>query len=356
MRVLKSLAFPLAFSAALALSACGDDNPVSFDDVDPAVMKEGLADVSAELATNEGLTTLSAMGFAIGSLFPASGSAALRASLPSELLRLNGLGTGGRRSIDAQRQAVRRVAASMRGPRSPSTHLIPDAITGKTMVWDEANDTYIDGNVAGAPSNGVRFRLYELDPLTNLPASPLVQIGYVDITDESTATTDAVGIGVVVGSTTVIDYVVSGSVSLTTENWSVVGFLRALTGNFQIDFDLAYTYSQSSESLTLLVEATGGFTLELATDNDSFDLTIGNGTDEISISGVDTATGETIEVRFNGTLVATGTATETGITWTGAGGQQLSDAELAEIEEIVVGAFVAVFAIFIVISAGLGIL
>ena len=45
----------------------------------------------------------------------------------------------------------------------------------------------------GAPANGVRFLLYAVDPVTFQPVEPLVEAGYVDITDLSGGNTQSVG-------------------------------------------------------------------------------------------------------------------------------------------------------------------
>ena len=42
-------------------------------------------------------------------------------------------------------------------------------VAGKTFVWDESTDTYVVSDLSGAPSNGVRFLLYAVDPVTLPP-------------------------------------------------------------------------------------------------------------------------------------------------------------------------------------------
>ena len=66
--------------------------------------------------------------------------------------------------------------------------LFPPEIVGKTFEWNVTTHLYAPTTRTGAPSTGVRFILYAVDPLTSMPVEPLVEVGYVDLSDESTAT------------------------------------------------------------------------------------------------------------------------------------------------------------------------
>jgi hypothetical protein len=65
--------------------------------------------------------------------------------------------------------------------------LFPPEAVGKTFEWNVATDLYEATARTGAPSTGVRFILYAVDPLTRMPVEPVVEVGYVDLSDESTA-------------------------------------------------------------------------------------------------------------------------------------------------------------------------
>lgn len=70
---------------------------------------------------------------------------------------------------------------------------IPSAVLGKTLVWNTTFGQYELSNPAltGAPANGVRFRLYQIDQTTGLPAEPLVYVGYADLVREGTQSSPA---------------------------------------------------------------------------------------------------------------------------------------------------------------------
>src|SRR5437867_6126350 len=63
--------------------------------------------------------------------------------------------------------------------------LFPVGVAGKTYEWDFGTLAYADKGRTGAPSTGVRFILYAIDPLTGYPANPLVEVGYLDLIDET---------------------------------------------------------------------------------------------------------------------------------------------------------------------------
>ena len=63
--------------------------------------------------------------------------------------------------------------------------LFPVGVAGKTYEWDFGTLAYADKGRTGAPGTGVRFILYAIDPLTGYPANPAVEVGYIDLIDET---------------------------------------------------------------------------------------------------------------------------------------------------------------------------
>lgn len=63
--------------------------------------------------------------------------------------------------------------------------LFPVDVAGNTYEWDFATSSYVDKGRTGAPGTGVRFILYAIDQLTGSPANPAVEVGYIDLIDES---------------------------------------------------------------------------------------------------------------------------------------------------------------------------
>lgn len=109
--------------------------------------------------------------------------------------------------------------------------LFPPEVDGRTFEWNITTDVYEPTARTGAPSTGVRFILYAIDPFTGMPAEPLVEVGYVDLDDESTATVAKVHVTVagVNGSPVYVDYRVTleslsqGSARITTTGYITNG-------------------------------------------------------------------------------------------------------------------------------------
>src|SRR5690606_6305582 len=88
-------------------------------------------------------------------------------------------------------------------------YALPVIALGKTFTWDVDTDTYelSDPPREGAPGNGVRFVLYQLDEGTGMPVEPLAEVGYVQLTQTGTAQTSSATVQVVTsGGTTVMQY------------------------------------------------------------------------------------------------------------------------------------------------------
>ncbi len=90
---------------------------------------------------------------------------------------------------------------------SAGVPVIPADFLGRTYVHDPPEGYYYDLGRIGAPTNGVRFILYEANPITHEIGQ--TEIGYVDILDESTGLSPDVRVVVVSGDVEYMNYTVS---------------------------------------------------------------------------------------------------------------------------------------------------
>ncbi|HET6836976.1 MAG TPA: hypothetical protein VFH24_02975 [Gemmatimonadales bacterium] len=262
-------------------------------------------------------------------------------------------------------RTAQRLAATLRPTTgagmstSSSTHpgqalaAVPPEVAGKTFIYDPVTGSYAASTRTGAPSNGVRFILYAVDPVSYMPVEPLTETGHVDLTDLSAGSTQAARVVVVSGGTTYIDYTVSASSTATTGRVSVNGMVT--DGAIQATVNLLST-----------VTYTGGLTLTYALDvpqrDVSIDLTITasnisqptgtiminllmrgpNGT--VAMTGEFEETNGTIQVRINGSAFATITTDGVTTTITRSDGTAPTDEEYVALQgvfEIQAGAFIA---------------
>ena len=230
---------------------------------------------------------------------------------------------------------------------------VPAEVAGKTFLYDPTTGGYSASARTGAPSNGVRFVLYAVDPVSYMPVEPLTETGYVDIIDLSGGTTQAARVVVVSGGTTYIDYRVSASSNATSGRVSVIG---TVTDGF----------TQATLNLLSTVTYTGGLTLTYSLDlpqrDVAIDLTISasnismpdgtivinltmrgpNGT--VTMGGEFSETSGTLNVRVNGSAFATITTDGEVTTITRTDGTPLADEEFAALQgvfEVQAGAFIA---------------
>lgn len=338
MIALKRLAPVLGLVAVAGLAACSKDS-LSPDTVNPQALANGTTDLTSAITSNPGFVSLSALSNA----FPQfAASAALRASLPAAPVAHSWAA-----SVDARRSAL--VSYSTRGPAGTQA-LFPSNVLGRTFVWDVtanggAGGYVIDPNVTGAPAAGVRFRLYVVDPATGKPlTNPLQQLGYVDLTDESTPQADIIGVKVQYQSATIADYKITGTKSTLPPSVTLgaVGYIT--DGTNRVNFNLQNSLTISATAATIHIDyelsKQGGVTVHLvltatgtqtsASVTLTFTISEGGNTIEISGSGTETGTARTVTVtiKFNGTVVASATGDPDSATITGTGGRQLSAQEI----------------------------
>ena len=216
---------------------------------------------------------------------------------------------------------------------------IPSNLLGVTCIWDPTNVKWIiDPNDPGlAPPNGIRFRLYTINQATQLPALPLDDIGFIDITDDSSPTTIDVGlVAEIDGVGTLVNYNIMGSFGQTSFTLMMDGFVG--DGTDKLDFN--FTVAGSTDSFS------SSFNLILGTTVVSFEFTgssDGSGSNTVLISDAtadvfilftfnfdqfgNVAPGSGVTV--NDELVANITGTVDNAVLTGADGTPLTDAELS---------------------------
>lgn len=233
---------------------------------------------------------------------------------------------------------------------SASSAAIPLEVAGKT--YEYSGGTYVPTDRTGAPANGVRFLLYAVDPVTAMPVEPLVETGYVDITDLSGTSTRSARVQVLSGTTTYLDYTVTANSA--TGGVTVIGFVT--DGSQQANLNLRATLN-SSGTVTLVygldvpqrdVSIDLNLTAsDLGVEGGTVDIILSmsgpNGT--VSMSGRFTSTGGTLTVRTGGRTFATITATGgADPVITGADGLPITEedaAALRSIFELTLEAFVS---------------
>jgi hypothetical protein len=351
MRVLQFAKRPVVTVAALcvALAACGGE---SSSDA-PFSAAGTSADVEAVNATFGSSTFASFATFSL--YFDAALGGAPIVSHSAAALDIRGTGTAGRRA--AAVRSAKRLAAIL--PKragenfSASVAAIPPEVAGKTYTYDIGTDSYVESTLTGAPSNGVRFILYAVDPVNFTPVDPLVETGYVDLIDRTSGSTSAAQVIVVSGGNTYLDYTVSSFSTTSGGTVRVIGYVS--DGVNQSDINLRSTITFSG-GLTLV------YSLDLPQRDVSIDLTMSasdlseptgtitinltmrgpNGT--VGLNGETTETGTTINVLVSGELFATITSSGTTTTITGAEGRQLSEDEVVALNHVFnisAGAFLA---------------
>ncbi|HEX2249333.1 MAG TPA: hypothetical protein VHH32_03245 [Gemmatimonadales bacterium] len=253
----------------------------------------------------------------------------------------------------AQRLATMLKREQRTGAFSASMATVPAEVAGKTFVYDAGTGGYVQSDRSGAPSNGVRFIIYAVNPITWAPAEPLTETGYVDLIDLSEGSTQAARVQVVSGGITYVDYTVSATSTSTSGRVSVIGLVT--DGTIQANINLRSTVTYTA-GLTLT------YSLDLPQRDVSIDLTVNasdisqptgtivvnltmagpNGT--VTMSGEFSETSGTLNVRINGHLFATVETDGTTTVITRTDGTPLTEEEMLALQgvfDVQANAFVA---------------
>jgi hypothetical protein len=322
MRELRRLFPALALAAAVAAAACSDSNGP--EDVDPEAMDARLDAVVSTFENNIAFQSMTSLAW----VFPSFGAtSALRAALPAAPR------PDGWTATTAGRLAQLRLLAGLRAPTGELA-LFPVDVLGKTFVWDVNADAYVVGQDAGAPPSGIRIILYAVNPVSGMPVEPLQPLGALDLTDESVAAADKLGVELRLGPTVIADYYIQLTVGTTTAAVDAVGFLRSPDGASQLNFDLGVSVNAQTQQVSLLFDVTGseGTSVHLALvagdDGGALTFRVSGGGNTIELTLDANVGGASGTIKFNGVVVATITEGNDGTQITGANGRQLTAEEV----------------------------
>lgn len=319
---------------ATALAGCADS--LSPDTVDPEQLNGDLQVLASAFDNNAAFQAMKNLS----PHFPQYRSTGvLFSSLP---------GAPGPRGM-AARLADPRLLADLRSPGGIHA-LFPSDVLGKTMVWDTAANAYVAGAATGAPPTGIRIILYVADPVTGMPFEPLQPIGNLDLTDESTAQADRLGVLLRLGGATIADYDVTLQVATTAATLRALGFVRSTDGTYQVDFDFTTSVNFSGARLTYKVDGSDGTSvyLDVSAGQAGSQLVFRVHRDGNTVEIEATDDGSTVNgvIRYNGTPVGTITGPSDDPTITGVNGRTLTAEEITALRAIfaAVAEFVGDFA------------
>ncbi len=229
----------LAAAAVLTLAACGDGNDGSGAPFSADGTASDMNAVSASFST----PAMASLGWAAGSIDGVFGAAMVSTTVGA----IHDAAPRSGNLAATARRLVRASAAFNGGPvRDAALLVIPVEVLGTTFEYNGTSGQYEATARTGAPTNGVRFILYAVNPVTRVPVEPLTEAGYADVLDQSTATADAVRLQLVSGGVTYLDYGVTGSVTATTGHAVVDGYVT--DGTTRVNFDLDNSYSDANGS------------------------------------------------------------------------------------------------------------
>ena len=238
------------------------------------------------------------------------------------------------------RATLRLLVATQRIP------LISSAALGTTFVIDPATGEYTpDPSRTGAPANGVRFILYDVNALGEPDLT--AEIGHIDLIDNG-ASTEGISLRLIAeaGGTTFLDYGVMLSGVATAATVTIDGFLvsegqrldfgftaNANESGGQATFDLDATLDIDAEDLHVALTANG-----VDTDKNGavdLDLSIRYGSDSIQVAATGDDTTLSATFKVNGSLFATASGNPDQPVIVGANGEALTEEEIRVLGEII---------------------
>ena len=313
----------LAALAVFALAGCGDSLTPG-EDFDAALTSAAAAGVYDAIESNAAVQSMAVMG----EHFTAITQAPLAATLPTA-------------PWNPGDWSAQRLSALPLDPTVAEV-LFPANYLGTTWVYDEATESYVIApDSTDGPDTGVRISLYAVDPILHQIVEPLTYVGYVELTDEGDATADAVRISAFIGSTNVLNYVASATVTTSSVTFSADGFVS--DGSTQVNFELSVTLTQDTQQATidyLVYLVDGSASVHLVVNADglaesmTINLTVVHGDHTVVFNVTGSELGVSGTVTHNGALVVEISGTGDQPTFVDGNGDPLTGDQLQALGEM----------------------
>lgn len=239
----------------------------------------------------------------------------------------------------------------LRAVRSGTTlarKVISQVHLGKTLVYDPALDRWvIDPRRTGAPANGTRFIVYEVD--ANKRPIATREIGYADLIDEGSATGNVIALRFIVvqSGRTIVDYRAQTDLREETGKIGVQGYAQDDKGT-KLSFTIDVTGKQVSGDTRIdadfnLKLAPNGFeatgevrgVLENKGGDGTIKLTLTHAQNTLRVSVRENNKTLDGEINYNGKTFATISGPSAAPMVKGPGGQPLTDIELQMVGAII---------------------
>ena len=336
-----------AFSFAVGLTACTDTVGLDEEDFDPTASAANLIEV-ARVLDSPVLASLAQSSAHFNSIPGAPSVSTDFVDAGWELAFADGAW-----DVDAAGAQL----AGVMPVDVAALILIPPEFRGRTYVYDPGTGQYYhEPGRGGAPANGVRFILYDVN--TDTHDIGATEIGYVDLMDESTEISRTVRLVAVSGDIEHVNYTVSQTIFTGSVRFDIVGFYgNPEVDRFGFDLSLHFELEETSSTVTLdyhfdvpgqdfMMDATVVLMHDALTQisSSTLDILFQQAGRTVRMVGGFQADIGSIEVYVDHQLFAYIAVTKDSITVTGADGQDLT-AQYAEavqamfdtLEEIFVG-------------------
>lgn len=308
-------------AAAAALVACGSSTAPGTP-FDPVATQATTQTIFTPVDSNQAILSLGVLS----NKFTLSGAPVL--------LDVTGLLGDGQPSTPADiLTRLRRAGIALDAANLAS--LFPSTVVGKTFIYNPNTALYEVSTRTGAPATGVRFILYAVHPMLNTVVTPLQEIGYLDLDDQTTA----LHITAVIGGVTYLDYSVSSSINQSASfQLNADGYVT--DGSHRVNFTVALSASPSGVTIDydITAPASGGEIHLQANGTSSTDLTttltITDGTNTTVIKITQSGTALDGTITYNGTVVVDIGGTTTQPTFTSASGASLTNAQLTALQAL----------------------
>ena len=339
MRVPQYAMRSLAVLALIGLmTGCGGNDSTAPDaPFDPAGTSSDIDAIEASYESDAMYGFQSALPAITTTLGQSAAAVALRAA-PSKIMAT---GKSGAREYASTLARLYTVPTAGMRPVGSRAAILEEHL-GVTFVRHPETLVYEASDRTGAPSNGVRFIVYTVNPISGQPVAPLQEVGYADVEVTQSTSSASIRIELVSGNVTYLDYTVGATVSQTAATINVLGFVS--NGEDRVNFDLDIHVNSDNIftfDYALSVPTRGNFRMDFeeswteTTVTSSLELRGPHGT--VTIEGSQTEAGGSYAVVVNGEAFATVTVPDVGEpVITGADGEPLTQEELNALQEIFV--------------------